>query len=148
MAETVVENETKLPKQGKIPKGIVTTKDLEKSKPKPKPKGKTATVMYDEPTLSDAPRNVYRETATGIDGRTEEWIWWHCEDGSYVGKKYVTKKKDRFSERMLVTGYEYNIPCTPENLKKVAALSTNRTKFYTKYRAERKMLKNAEEFVR
>ena len=133
-------------KLGKIPKGIVTTKDQEKSKTKPK--GKTAIVIFDQDLQSDSPNNVYRETLTDKDLKTEEWIWWNQEDGAEVGRKPILKKKDRFSERMLVTGYEYNIPCTPDNLKKVADLASNRTKFYTKYRAERKMLKNAEEFTR
>lgn len=145
-------------KQGKIPKGIQTTEsqtvqtvkksqspksandfinaiisDNPKALPN-KPEG-SGRFLFDRTSSSEAPRNVYRETVHTTDGETEEFLWWHCENGNYIGRKEVIRVNPRTDEKYL-QGYDYNIRASKENVKKVMDLVSSRTKFYKKYQTE------------
>lgn len=144
-------------KQGKVPKGIVTsqavssvketslipkneidfvraiiTTDPKKLPAKPQDTGR---YLFDQASKSQAPRNVYRETVHTTDGESTEYVWWHCEDGSYVGRFEVTRIDPKTEEKFLM-GYDYNIVANKENLKKVMSFKTSKTCFYRKYQDE------------
>jgi hypothetical protein len=145
-------------KQGKVPEGIQTSQmqtvsnvekqnivksekdfinaivsDNPKALPK-KPDG-SGRFLFDAPTRSNAPRNVYRETVHTTDGEAVEYLWWHCDNSDYVGRKDVVRINPRTEEKYRL-GYDYNIKATKDNIKKVVDLATARTKFYRKYQTE------------
>jgi hypothetical protein len=156
-------------KQGTVPKGIVTSQEystvpkvepkkqlteknfmnaIMSSNPKAipkKPEG-SGRYLFDAPTTSEAPRNVYRETVHLISGETHEYVWWHCENGNYIGRKEVTRI-DPKTERKYLLGHDFNILATKENLKKVVELSTGVTNFVKKYRNDRRSI-TKEEFLK
>lgn len=91
-----------------------------------------AIFLFNEPTFSDAPRNVYHETVTSsISKKTEDYIWWHCDDSTYVGRKVIEEKRVN-SEQKILKGYKYTIPYNEKNKAKIISLATLRTNFYRK----------------
>jgi hypothetical protein len=156
-------------KQGSVPKGIVTSQPqstVQEIKPKkqlteknfmnavmssnpkaiPKKPDGSGRFLFDRPTTSEAPRNVYRETVHQIDGETIEYVWWHCENGNYIGRKEVTRIDPKTEQKYLL-GYDFNILATKENLKKVVELSTGATHFVKKYLNDRRLI-TTEEFLK
>ena len=96
-------------------------------------------VLIDQQQDNQNPRNVYMETITTRQGKSKVMVWWHCENGSYVGRKEVIRINPRTEERH-VRGHDFNIEATKENLEKITKLTTGRTKFYRKYLNERTMV--------
>lgn len=153
--------------QGTVPKGIQTSQTLStvqevkpkltekdfinavlSSNPNAKPKlpAGSGRYLFDTPTTSEAPRNVYRETVHQENGETKEYLWWHCENGNYIGRKEVTRIDPKTEEKHLL-GYDFNILATKENLQKVIDLKTTKTNFAKKYINERRAV-TIEEFVK
>ena len=152
-------------KKGKVPEGIVTSDvqsnahESDSVKPIPEADGLVHAIMSSSPdALPDEvegydrvlidnqqhnanPRNIYLETITTKDGRTKQMLWWHCENGTYVGRKEVIRINPRTEERH-VRGHDYNIEATKDNIAKIVKLTTGRTKFYKKYLNERSMVES------
>jgi hypothetical protein len=150
-------------KKGKVPKGIVTTETqsstVEADSVKPIPSGDGLVhaimstnpdalpeevegydrVLIDQKTNNKNPKNVYIETITTNDGRSKKMLWWHCEDGLYIGRKEVIRINPRTEERH-VRGHDYNIEATKDNIAKIVKLATGRTNFYKKFMNERSMV--------
>ena len=146
-------------KTGKVPKGIVTsqtvteaTEAINNSLPKsekdfikkimsndpravPKKPSNAKRFLFEQLTKSEAPRNVYLETVHTDDGETIEVLWWHCDNGNYVGRTELQRIDPKTEESYLV-GYDYIIMATKDNLKKVISMATQRTNFYKKYQTE------------
>lgn len=156
-------------KQGSIPEGITTTeavRDVQENSieipknekdfinaivsndPKAQPElpSGSSRFLYDAPTRSKAPRSVYRETVHTTDGKTQEFVWWFCDNGDYVGRKEV-HRIDPKTEISHLIGYDFHILATKDNLKKIADLKTQKTQFYRKYQTERRMV-DYEEFCK
>jgi hypothetical protein len=152
--------------QGKVPKGIQTsqTASIVEQEKKPAPKSEkdfinaivsdnpkalpkipegSGRYLFDAPSQSEAPRNVYRETVHNTDGETVEYLWWHCENGNYIGRKEVTRINPRTEEKYLL-GYDYNILATKDNIKKALELSNARTKFYKKFQTDTRSISKDE----
>ena len=81
------------------------------------------------------PRNVYIETVPTTDGKISKMLWWHCENGSYVGRKEVVRVNPKTEEQYL-RGHDFSIEATKGNVEKIVKLATARTKFYKKYLQE------------
>ena len=96
-------------------------------------------VLIDQQQHNNNPRNVYIETITTAKGKNKVMLWWHCENGTYVGRKEVIRINPRTEERH-VRGHDYNIEATKVNVEKITKLATGRTKFYKKYLGERSMV--------
>jgi hypothetical protein len=154
--------------QGTVPKGIQTSQTLTtipktsntpknakdfinaivSNDPKAIPKipAGSKRFLYDQRIQSEAPRNVYRETVHTTEGESIEYLWWHCDNSNYIGRKEVTRINPRTEEKFLL-GYDYNIQATKENVLKVAGLGTPRTRYYKKYQQETRTV-TKEEFLK
>jgi hypothetical protein len=96
-------------------------------------------VLIDQQQHNNNPRNVYIETITTQNGKNKVMLWWHCENGTYIGRKEVIRINPRTEERH-VRGHDYNVEATKENVEKIKKLATGRTKFYKKYLGERSLV--------
>ena len=90
-----------------------------------------AVFLFENPVVSDAPRNVYREAVTNLKNQTKDYIWWHCENSDYVGRERIEETKPN-QTRPVLKGYKYSIPYTKENRDKIISLGTSRTNYYKK----------------
>ena len=150
-------------KTGKVPEGIVTSETQTEAQSsdsvKPVPSGDDFIhaivsldskaipdevegydrVLYDQQQQNQNPRNVYIETIVTKQGKSKVMLWWHCENGMYIGRKEVVRINPRTEER-IIRGHDYNIEATKENIAKLTKLATGRTKFYKKYLNERTMV--------
>jgi len=162
------EQPSTIPKTKAPPKGIVTSESLsvsnvveeepKKTKAKTKklsinevdietPQAKnTARFIYDEPIKSDAPKSVYRETATDSKtGKTTDWIWWMGEDSVYVGLQKLVKLK-KYGEGYDTVGDQFSIPYSKENVKTIVDMKTMRTVFAHKHGSTRLLVKDPADF--
>lgn len=97
----------------------------------PKPKG-AARVILDSPVLTNRPVSVYKERITDADsGETDYYLWWTTEDSKVIGREEITKFNPK-TERETTVGYDYIIPYSDAEVKKVLAMSFSKTKFYNK----------------
>jgi hypothetical protein len=150
-------------KKGKVPEGIVTTETqsstVASDSVKPVPDAEDFVhaitsldpkampdevegydrVLIDQQQNNNNPRNIYIETITTQKGKNKVMLWWHCENGTYVGRKEVIRINPRTEERH-VRGHDYNVEATNANVEKITKLATGRTKFYKKYLGERSMV--------
>jgi len=81
---------------------------------------------------SNRPTQIYKEEIvddeTGIKG---QWLWGVTETGQYIGRVTIDRVNELTQERF-EEGFEYTLPYSEENLKKILVGSFDGTKFYQK----------------
>ena len=108
------------------------------------PKG-SERFLFDQQFNNNMPRNVYIETVPTQSGKMKKFLWWHCENGTYVGRKEVIRINPKTEERYL-RGHDFNIEATVANIAKLVKLATARTKFYKKYLQETNGVHDVKDF--
>ncbi len=122
-------------------KPIASTAPQPKQQKQQKQKGKKksiASYRFNEPIVSSRPVNIYLERIHGV-----PVVWYTTEDGKEVGRVAV-KVTDELTKLARITGYDYTIPATDDEVEKIRMNAFAKTQIYLKDGTHRQCLSPAE----